>query len=151
MPSNGKCNPPGELCPDGTVMPPSGKCNQPPELCPDGTPMPPDGTCVRGIIIDRDKNPGVPDIVKNIRVQAAPEPQPQVAPQGAVLPFTGGDLMPVITLALALLAVGALALRRPAVAGLPDRSESVAQQKAGAATVQLPSGKSFRLPLRRVL
>jgi hypothetical protein len=147
---NGKCNPPSELCPDGTPMPPSGRCNKPPKLCPDGTPMPPDGTCVRGIIIDRDKNPGLPDVVQNARIEAAPEPQPQVAPQGAVLPFTGGDLMPVLTLALILLAVGGLAVRRPASAVATGNVEMARVGEPGA-TIQLPSGKTFTVALRRVL
>lgn len=142
-----ECLPP--TCPNGSAMPANGKCNKPPKLCPDGTPMPPDGTCVRGIIIDRDKKPGLPDIVRNIRVEGAPEPQPQVAP-GAVLPFTGGDLVPLVTLALVLMAIGALSLRRPAPAGGAEPSGDRRQDAAGA-TVQLPSGKSFTLPLRRVL
>ena len=149
MPSNGKCNPPGELCPDGSVMPPSGKCDKPPKLCPDGTPMSPDGTCVRGIIIEKDKNPGVPDIVKNIRVQGAPE-EPQVA-AGGILPFTGGDLMPLLTLAMVLIAVGVLSLRRPATNIEPARFVAEESEPTFGATVQLPSGKSFKLPLRRTL
>ena len=139
-----------KTCPNGQQMLPNGKCNEnkPPKLCPDGTPMPPDGTCVRGIIIEKEKNPAVPDIVRNIRVGGAPEPQPQVAP-GAVLPFTGGDLLPLITLALVLMAVGALSLRRPAPAGGADAMGDVRADDG--VTVQLPSGKTFKLPLRRML
>lgn len=145
--NNPACVSPQELCPDGTEMPPSGKCNQPAELCPDGTPLPADGTCVRGIIVDRerDKDPSFPpDVVENRRIATAPE-EPEVA--GAVLPFTGGNLLPLITLALVLMAAGALSLRRPAAAG--DSSFDQGPNDVSGATVQLPSGKRFDLPLRR--
>lgn len=148
MPANGKCNPPQELCPDGTEMPPSGKCDQAPELCPDGTPMPPDGTCVRGIIIDRDENPSFPpDVDDNRRISTAPE-EPQVA-AGALLPFTGGDLLPLLTLALVLLAAGALSLRRPVPTGDAGSMKEEPNAASGA-TVRLPSGKTFTVPLRRL-
>jgi hypothetical protein len=102
---------------------------------------------VRGIIIEKDKNPSFPDIVENLRVEAAPEPE---VAAGAVLPFTGGNLMPLITLAMVLVAAGALSLRRPVVADGPRASIDEPSEASGA-TVQLPSGKRFTVPLRRVL
>jgi hypothetical protein len=96
-------------------MLPNGKCNEnkPPELCPDGTVMPPSGTCVLGEIITRDNNPSRPDDVEGELIRNAPE-EPATLPQvqGAILPFTGGDLFPLIALAGLLLASGVLFVRR---------------------------------------
>ena len=123
-------------------LPPNGKCD-PPLLCPDGRVMPPSGICVLGEIIERDRNPSTPDVVLGKRVTAAS------SPQAAVLPFTGGDLMPLTTLSLVLLFAGAAFVQR-ARAG---RDLSVTPTKrAGdgpSAVVEMPSGRRQWIPLNR--
>ena len=81
------------LCPDGTVMPASGECNE--SVLPD---------FVLGIRLNQD--PVAPAVLPNT-LHAAPE-----GVAGAVLPFTGGSLLPFVMVSLATLSVGAASLIR---------------------------------------
>lgn len=87
------------------------------ELCPDGLPPDENGNCVRGVIInrppkdkdpDRDEDPALPDLVLDKKL-AAPEAVSPEAVSPAVLPFTGGNLLPFLMLGLGLLATGSAA------------------------------------------
>ncbi len=95
-----------QTCPDGTRMQPSGKCNPPQKLCPNGTPIPPSGSCVLGVRIDKSTRFLPPGDARIVR--AAPEEQVKAG----VLPFTGGDVFPLLVVGLLLVASGALAVRR---------------------------------------
>ena len=113
---------PIRYCPDGSVMPEGGNCGAG-VPCPDGTQMNADGNCdeVLGETIDRDENPSKPEV----EVEAAAEEGPSVlglrlSPAlnkpvkvaGAVLPFTGGDVLMFLALALALFACGIVIMKK---------------------------------------
>jgi hypothetical protein len=118
MPANGKCDKvdagvitqPPTTCPDGSAMPANGKCEKPVKTCPDGTQMSDDGDCVRGVVIQRPTRPQVeePSVLGERVSRAIEEP---VAVAGAVLPFTGGDVLIFLAVALVLIAAGVFALR----------------------------------------
>ncbi|MFP5353448.1 MAG: hypothetical protein ACLGIB_12905 [Actinomycetota bacterium] len=130
MPANGKCDEvKGEIitktCPDGSTMPASGNLEDcgvdrgenpsNPELCPDGSAMPASGDIedcdqVLGEIIDRDRQPAKP-APSVLGVRLSPALTEPVAVAGAVLPFTGGEALTFLALALALIAAGTIALK----------------------------------------
>ena len=119
---------PTKPCDADATMPGNQKCEKPDDVlgeeitktCPAGTVMDASGNCL-------EVNPSAPtvDSVLGVRVTAAAQPAPvapaAVAPaavaaapaaQGAVLPFTGAsDLLPLVAVALMLIAAGALSLR----------------------------------------
>ncbi len=88
-------------------MQPNGKCNPPQKLCPNGTPIPPSGSCVLGVRIDKSTR-FLPPVDDQRIVLPAPEEQVKAG----VLPFTGGDVFPLLLVGLLLVASGALAVRR---------------------------------------
>ena len=119
---------PTKPCDADATMPGTQKCEKPDDVlggevtktCPAGTVMDASGNCL-------EVNPSAPtvDSVLGVRVNAAAQPAavapaavapaavaPAPAAQGAVLPFTGAsDLLPLVTVALLLIAAGALGLR----------------------------------------
>ena len=110
-------------CPDGSVMPEGGNCGEG-VPCPAGTVMDANGNCletnpstpdeeVLGGTIDRDENPSV-DAEENpsvLGIRLSPALNKPVKVAGAVLPFTGGDVLVFLVLALALFASGMLIMR----------------------------------------
>ena len=137
MPGNQKCEQikgevivktPTTPCDADATMPGTQKCEKADvvlgeeisKTCPDGTVMNASGKCL-------EVNPSTPtvDSVLGVRVSAAAQPAavapaavapaavaPAPAAQGAVLPFTGAsDLLPLVAVALMLIAAGALSLR----------------------------------------
>ncbi len=130
MPANGQCEEvaggvithPGQpTCPDGSIMSAGGNCgeNVP---CPEGTVMDASGNClevnpsipeqVLGEEISKDK--ARPDGPSVLGVKLSPALNEPVEVAGAVLPFTGGDMLVFLVLALALFASGVLIMRSSA-------------------------------------
>ncbi len=106
------------LCPDGSEMPAGGNCGEG-VPCPAGTTMDAAGNCL-------EVNPSVPEqvlgeqITKDeakpegpsvLGVKLSPALNEPVEVAGAVLPFTGGDVLLFLALALSLFASGALIMR----------------------------------------
>jgi hypothetical protein len=128
MPGTQKCET-TKLCPNGSAMPASGKCDEVlgeviTKTCPNGSAMPASGNCgvgleekpvqpdeVLGEIIERDENPAKPEGPQVLGVRLSPALAQPVAVAGAVLPFTGGDLLIFLATALGLIAAGAVALK----------------------------------------
>ncbi|MDP9068362.1 MAG: hypothetical protein M3N53_08480 [Actinomycetota bacterium] len=127
MPADGTCDdvagevitqPSQPTCPDGSIMPAGGNCgeNVP---CPEGTVMDANGNClevnpsvpeqVLGEQVSKDKaEPEAPSV---LGVKLSPALSEPVEVAGAVLPFTGGDVLLFLVLALALFASGMLIMR----------------------------------------
>ena len=96
----------------------------PAEVCPAGTTMDENGNCmvdsVLGETIDRDKNPSKPEVEVDAAAEEAPNVlgvrlspalNKPVKVAGAVLPFTGGDVLLFLALAIALFACGIVILK----------------------------------------
>ena len=96
----------------------------PGKLCPAGTTMDENGNCmvdsVLGEQIDRDKNPSRPGVEVDaaaeegpsvLGVRLSPALNKPVKVAGAVLPFTGGDVLLFLALALALFACGIVIMK----------------------------------------
>ena len=129
MPGTQKCEKP-KTCPNGSAMPAGGNCGEVLGVVID-RPCDKDNNMANGIqacdkpnevMPEVDTNPSTPtEGVLGIRVSKAPavaaavQPavaaQPAVKPGGAVLPFTGGDVLVFLAAALGLIAAGALAVR----------------------------------------
>ncbi len=120
-------------CPDGSVMPAGGNCGE--DIpCPDGTVMNADGNCLEENPSTPEENPEIADEVLGeqlekdkdkavtlakdkaegpsvLGLRLSPALNQPVKVAGAVLPFTGGDVLVFLVLALVLFAGGALIMR----------------------------------------
>ena len=128
MPGTQKCET-VKTCPNGSAMPANGKCD---EVLGEviTKPCDADNNMANGVqpcdkpnevMPELEVRPATPNTVLGIRVSKAPavaaavQPavaaKPAVKPGGAVLPFTGGDVLVFLAAALGLIAVGAVALK----------------------------------------
>lgn len=103
----------GHLLPNDHAATECDETEEPPEvlpvtLCPDGSVMPASGECEEDVL---------PDFVLGIRLNNDPVapavlPNTLQAPKGAVLPFTGGNLLPFLLVGTAMVGVGGTTLMR---------------------------------------
>jgi hypothetical protein len=135
MNANGECvdvhgnvSPP-KVCPDETTMNAEGECIgdngivTPPQDCPQSTAMDAEGNCDELASDDdvKDRTQVLGEQVTNTGDDDVPsvgsegEVAPAAAPRGAALAFTGGNVLPLVLVALALLISGLVLLkvRRP--------------------------------------
>jgi hypothetical protein len=136
MSSSGECVkddgttvPPKVICPDGTTMNANGQCIDdegnvtPPKTCPQGTTMNADGECIE-LETDVDDDTTEQDDTQVLGTQVTntgsgdgpavaddDRVAPAAAPQGGALALTGGNVLPLVLVALVLLLTGWALLR----------------------------------------
>ncbi|MEA2434674.1 MAG: hypothetical protein QOG54_2131 [Actinomycetota bacterium] len=124
MGTNGQCTtPPTQTCPAGTIMGTNGQCSTPPlvegeiiDRC-DSFLMGPIDVCrpAPGVGPTEDTTQPAPDSVLGERITRPVVAPAAVAPaaeeQGGVLPFTGGNVVPLVVIGLLLIIIGGFALR----------------------------------------
>lgn len=127
---DGTTVPPKVICPEGTTMNANGQCIDdedgtvtPPKTCPQGTTMNADGDCVEidsdvaDDTTDKDDTEVLGTQVTNTGSGDAPavgsddQVAPAAAPEGAALALTGGNILPLVLVALVLLLTGWALLR----------------------------------------